>query len=109
MKMRCLETRETPDGLKRRRYEVAGVRERVTTYEVPAQVLRALGMRSVREHLAAFHRGLLAREKAARLKDAVRERDDWKATAVAHELGITEARGREIRKELRSKGKSQHG
>lgn len=100
MKMRCLETRETPDGLKRRRYEVAGVRERVTTYEVPAQVLRALGMRLVRQRVEVFRRGLLAREKAARLKDEVRRREDWKATAVANDLGITEARVRQIRKEL---------
>lgn len=100
MKLRCLETRETPDGLKRRRYEVEGVRERITTYEVPAQVLRAIGMSLVRQHVDAFYRGLEAREKAARLKDAVREREGWKATALAHELGITEARVRQIRKEL---------
>lgn len=100
MKMRCLETRETPDGLKRRRYEVEGVRERITTYEVPAQVLRAIGIARVRQHVGAFYRGLEAREKAAMLKDEVRKREDWKATAIANDLGITEARVRQIRKEL---------
>ncbi|MGA0895608.1 MAG: hypothetical protein ACO3S5_13370 [Ilumatobacteraceae bacterium] len=101
MKMRCLETRETPDGFRRRRYEVDGMRERITTYEVPAQVLRAIGMSLVRQRIEVFRRGLMAREKAAMLKDEVRKREDWKATAVAHELGITEARVRQIRQELK--------
>ena len=100
MKLRCLETRETPDGLKRRRYEVEGVRERITTYEVPAQVLRALGINRVRQYIDTFYRGLEAREQAARLKDEVRKREDWNATAVANDLGTTETRVRQIRKEL---------
>ena len=39
--MRCLETRITPEGYKRRRYESAGGL-RHTTYEIPAEVWRAL-------------------------------------------------------------------
>lgn len=97
MKMRCLETRTAPGGFRRRRYEVEGVRERVTTYEVPAQVLRAIGLGRLQQHTEAFFRGLRARERAARLKDEVRRREGWKAVAVAHDLGITEARVRQIR------------
>jgi hypothetical protein len=72
----------------------------LTTLEVPASVLREMGKTRLAEALARHARGDATRTQAATLRAAVAARAGVKATAVAHELGVTEARVRQIRKEL---------
>lgn len=83
---RCLETRATPDGFRRRRYQRDdGVR--FTTIEVPLQVWNCLN----KQGRGAYRRGQWER---ARARDAVRLQalkhmaEGWKAIASAHELGV---------------------
>lgn len=97
--MSCVETRRRDQHLVVRRHE-RDDGSRYSTYEVPVTVLKALGMKRVREALAAYARGEAARQLAADVRAGVAARAGWKATAVAHELGITEARVRQIRKTL---------
>ena len=93
--MKCLETRKR-GGMTVRRYE-RDDGQRVSTYEVPVAVIKALGMKKFREALVTYARGEAARQAAVARRDAVLARPGWKATAVAHDLGITEARVRQIR------------
>lgn len=66
MKARCLETRLTPEGYRRRRYELDGVR--FTTLEVPIEQVEAwVGIKP--RALALIKEG-------------------WKPAAIAHELGL---------------------
>lgn len=99
--MKCIETRLTPEGFKRRRY-VNNDGSRHTTYEVPATVLKTLGRRRMAEAMETWVRGQDARK-------AVRERhekivamlaDGAKPTAVAHEVGVSDERVRQIRKQI---------
>lgn len=99
--MKCLETRTGPDGLKRRRYR-QNDGTRLTTVEVPLSVLRSIGMTRVRQATATWQRGEERRARAAELRATVIERLQQpraKPTAIAHELGCTEARVRQIRQE----------
>lgn len=57
--MKCLETRRTADGFKRRRYEDAGVR--FTTIEVPVTVWNAINRQGRAKDRAAQHERALAR------------------------------------------------
>ena len=97
--MKCLETRKRGEHLTARRYERED-NSRFSTYEVPVSVVKALGVKKFQEALAAYARGEAARKAAAERRAAVADRAGWKAAAVAHDLGITEARVRQIRKEL---------
>ena len=94
-------TRPGRGGATRRRYETEDGR-RYTTDELPETVVRALSMTKVMTYLQIWNRGEEVRVRAAKLKHEVSLRADWKATAVAHELGCTEARVRQIRKELQN-------
>lgn len=76
--MKCLETRRTPEGFKRRRYQ-ADDGTRVTTIEVPIEVWRA----SQRE--ARRQSSQLRRPAALRLL-----RQGLTPAQVALELGISE-------------------
>jgi len=99
---RVLSTRSTPYGFKRRRYQLADGR-RITTYEVPYAILSHLGAARLREAVQKWQRGECARSQA----HARRQRiiallvQGWKPTAIAHEVGITEQRVRQIRAEWR--------
>lgn len=99
--MKCLSTRTTPNGLKRRRYLLDDGR-RLTTYEVPASVLGAMGSKTLREAMAKFQRGEELRARAKQLRDFVANHPDWKPTAIANHMGCTEQRVRQIRKELQA-------
>ena len=83
---KCLETRATPDGFRRRRYQRAdGVR--FTTIEVPLQVWTYL----TKQGRGANRRGQWER---ARARDAVKLQalkhmeEGWKAIASAHDLDV---------------------
>lgn len=99
--MKCLETRMRADGIRTRRYELADGR-RISTFELPSTVVKALGIAKVRHYMAKWQRGEEQRSQAHKR----RERIEWllhqkvKPTAIAHEVGVTEERVRQIRKEL---------
>lgn len=87
MTARCLETRRTPEGFRRRRYEQDGVR--FTTIEVPLEVWRgAVRHDQVARRLAGRERALKAQATKQRALQLLSE--GWKPAAVAHEVGVTE-------------------
>jgi hypothetical protein len=84
--MKCLETRATPEGFRRRRYlRDDGVR--VTTIEVPLSVWQSINR-------AGRARNRMAQWSRERQREAVRRRAvelvaaGWKRIAVASELNI---------------------
>ena len=94
--MTVLDTRTLPNGVVRRR-RVSDSGLIVITMEVPRPVLFKWGPASVNLAMAEWRRGQDVRERAAILRQQVLARPDWKATAVAHELGCSEARVRQLR------------
>jgi hypothetical protein len=63
--MKCLETRTTPEGFKRRRYQsAAGVRH--TTIEVPIELWQAVNATSTARARAARERAAKAQRKLER-------------------------------------------
>lgn len=99
--MKILETRTRADGMRARRYELPDGR-RLTTFELPASVIKALGQARVREYLEAWSRGERRRAQAharrMRIEELLRER--VKPLAIAHEVGVSDQRVRQIRKEM---------
>lgn len=95
---RVLSVRTTPDGFKRRRYQLADGR-RITTYEVPYSILSHMGAARLREAAQKWQRGEQIRARRQRIVALLAE--GWKPTAIAHEVGITEQRVRQIRAEWR--------
>lgn len=85
-------------GLVYRRY-LDGARK-FSTLEIPLTVVHAIGYKKIRAALEAHQRGHAKRDTAAHRRGVVRARPSWSATALADVLGITEARVRQIRKEL---------
>ena len=104
--MKCLETRTRADGIRSRRYELDDGR-RITMLEVPATVLKAVGIGKVRQAMEIWQRGETQRtESHARRKRIVELLgQDVKPAAIAHEVGVTETRVRQIRKELQDERK----
>lgn len=84
MTARCLETRRTPEGFRRRRYEQDGVR--FTTIEVPIEVWEKATGRS---------RPAPLKDQALALLAA-----GWKPEAVAHELSLESRTVRRWKKTL---------
>lgn len=84
--MKCLETRITADGFKRRRYRHEDGRT-VRTIEVPIEVWSSINKQgSARNRAAAWGR---ARERdALRVKAQELMRAGWKPLAVSSELGV---------------------
>lgn len=97
--MRCLETRRTPIALKRRRYVLEDGRH-LTTYELPATVVDSIGAERIRKLMRAWERGEERRKRAHQVREFVANHPDWKSTALAHHLGVTDQRIRQLRKEL---------
>lgn len=84
--MKCLSTRTTSDGFKRRRYE-SPTGQRFTTLEVPITVWAGINRQGRgSDRAAAWSR--------ARSRDDLRTRafahmkEGWKAEASAHDLGV---------------------
>lgn len=106
MTARVLETRTLGPGVKRRRYERSDG-SRYTTVEVPLTVLRSLGgAKRLEETVAAWHRGeqsrAVSKTRRARIETLLRQ--GVKPTAIAHEVGVSEQRVRQIRKSLAGLG-----
>lgn len=99
--MKCLETRTRADGMKSRRYELEDGR-RITTLELPVTVLKGIGMKRVQEFMEIWQRGegqrAVTHARRQRIEELLRER--VKPTAIADEVGVTEQRVRQIRKEM---------
>jgi hypothetical protein len=95
--MKCLETRARADGIKARRYELEDGR-RITTLELPASVVKAIGLKRVQEFMEIWRRGEKQRSRRQRIEELLRER--VKPTAIAHEVGCTDQRVRQIRKKM---------
>lgn len=81
----------------RRRYESVD-KVRMTTYEVPASVISAIGQKKVEELLLKAQATYRSKARIEYVKKLLAE--GWKPTAVAHEVGLTETRVRQIRKEM---------
>jgi hypothetical protein len=99
--MKCLETRTRADGIKTRRYELEDGR-RVTTLELPVTVIKAIGLKRVQEFMGIWQRGEKQRTESHARRQRIEEllRENVKPTAIAHEVGVTEQRVRQIRKEM---------
>lgn len=99
--MKCLETRTRADGIKARRYELDDGR-RITMFEVPATIIKALGQKKVQELMAIWKRGERQRTQTHARRRRIEEllREKVKPTAIAHEVGCTDERVRQIRREM---------
>jgi hypothetical protein len=99
--MKCLSTRTRPDGMKARRYELEDG-TRITTLEIPVTVIKGVGMKKMQQQMATWQRGEKQRTETharrKRIEELLRER--IKPLAIAHEVGVTETRVRQIRKEM---------
>ena len=99
--MKCLETRMRADGIRTRRYELEDGR-RMTTFELPATVIKGIGVKRVQEFMQIWQRGEKARSETKSRRDRITEmlEQGIKPAAIAHEVGCTEQRVRQIRKEI---------
>jgi hypothetical protein len=95
--MKCLETRQR-NGMKWRRYRTEDGRT-ITTFEVPTAVLSRFSRKQLAEQLAAWRRGEQTRQRQSLVR--ARLTAGIKPTAIAHELGLTEQRVRQVRKEMK--------
>lgn len=99
--MKCLETRTRADGIKSRRYELDDGR-RITMLELPATVIKGIGMKRVQELMATWQRGERQRANGGARRQRIEEllRERVKPLAIADEVGVTDTRVRQIRKEM---------
>ena len=104
--MKCLETRTRKDGIKTRRYELEDGR-RITTFELPASVIKAVGTKRVQEYYEIWQRGEKQRAESHTRRQRIVEllAQNIKPTAIADEVGCTEQRVRQIRKEVKHERK----
>lgn len=99
--MKCLSTRTRADGMKARRYELDDGR-RITTIEIPVTVIKGVGMKKVQQQFETWQRGERQRSESRVRRERIEEllRENVKPTAIAHEVGCTDQRVRQIRKEM---------
>lgn len=99
--MKCLETRTRRDGVVRRRYVLADGRP-LTTYEIPATVFKTFSRKQMAEAIARFNRGEKKRAESAALSNWIVRllRQGIKPAAIAHEVGVSEAYVRHLRKKI---------
>lgn len=84
--MRCLSTRRTSDGLRRRRYEQPDG-TRFSTVEVPATVWNALNQQGrFSDRMAQFQR--VVQRNSLRGRALVLLHSGWKPLAVAHDISV---------------------
>ncbi len=81
--MRCLETRQTPEGFRRRRYDNNGLR--FSTIEVPIEVWRGINGQGSARNRAEANARAKAREsiRAHALRLSM---EGWRTIAIASEL-----------------------
>ncbi len=93
--IKCLDSREILPGMRRRRYSLSDGR-RLVTCEIPVTVLKAIGMTKAMKQMEIWQRGEETRARQVLIVKRLRE--GVKPDAIAHELGITEQRVRQVRK-----------
>lgn len=93
--MKCLETRKRPDGLTRRRYLLGDGRTLSTT------VLREFSAARLQSAIDRHRRGEVQRARRRAIEQRLEQNE--KPTAIAHDLGLTEQRVRQIRKAMTCK------
>lgn len=82
--MKCLETRTTSDGFRRRRYETSA--GRITTIEVPLEVWNAINKQGRASNRAS--QWTRARDRDAAKLEAIRlHREEWRTIAIASAIG----------------------
>jgi hypothetical protein len=104
-RVKCLETRRTPDGFVRRRYLMDNG-SRLTTIEAPAAVFKVIGSQAA-WRLTAHKNGREIRASAAARKRLVLKLSSEGALSnvqIAKEAVCTEARVRQIVAEAAKKG-----
>jgi hypothetical protein len=107
--MKCLESRTRADGIRTRRYQLEDGR-RFTTFELPATVIKAVGLKRVQEFMEKWKRGENQRTESHTRRQRIEAllQEGIKPTAIAHEVGVTETRVRQIRTEMQHGKDQQH-
>ena len=100
--IKCLETRTRLDGLRRRRYLMEDGRK-ITTVEVPITVLKAVNMNGIKREMILWIKNEATRINAKARRGRIEEllSKNVKTTAIAHEVGVTDQRVRQIRLEMK--------
>lgn len=100
--IRVLETRTRVDGLRARRYLMPDG-SRLVTFEVPASVVKGVGLHRVQEFMAAWLRGQKKRANSSVRRHRIEEllAQGVKPTAIAHEVGVSDAYVCQIRRALK--------
>lgn len=93
MKPKVLSTR-IRNGLRYRRYDSNGIR--YSMVELPVSVVKSIGTKRVLAAYSTWQRGCTNRQRSAMLKEAILTRLGTKPTAIADELGCSEAYVRQI-------------
>lgn len=96
--MKCLETRRTPEGFRRRRYlREDGVR--ITTLEVPIEIWNgSVRHDQVRRRMESRARALARASTKFRGQELLRA--GWKPEAVASELNVTTSCAQRWRRQM---------
>jgi hypothetical protein len=82
--MKCVETRRTTEGFRRRRYVTSyGT---IRTIEIPESVFKALDQKKIKRRMAGWNRNQMWRLLC--VMSMQHKQQGWKALASAHELGI---------------------
>lgn len=100
--MKCVETRVRNDGIRRRTYRLDDGRK-MTTFELPSTVVRGVGLKKIQEQMKIWMRGEKLREQSHARRKRIEELllEDVKPLAIAYEVGVTEQRVRQIRREMK--------
>jgi hypothetical protein len=74
----------------------------IVTYEIPATVVRGLGLPRMHQQLDAFMRGQANRQRSADLRESIfnRLRANVKTISIANELKCSDAYVRHLRREM---------
>ena len=96
--MKCLETRKR-NGMTYRRYLLEDGTAK-STYELDASIVRRIGYQKVVDAAKAFQRGEAARALAQTRREYVEKNIGVSTSTIASHLVITEARVRQIKKEI---------
>ena len=99
--MKCIETRQRADGIRRRTYRLDDGRK-MTTFELPTTVVRGVGLKKIQEQMKIWIRGEKLRAESHKRRQRIEEllRERVKPLAIADEVGVTETRVRQIRREM---------
>ena len=100
--IRVLETRSRADGLRARRYLMPDG-SRLVTWEIPAAVIKGVGLQRVRDAMAAWLRGQKNRASSSVRLHRIEELlgQGVKPTAIAHEVGVSDSYVCQVRRAMK--------